>query len=150
MQESPITIKPELEERTPRSSKKKKGTPTCADLRRDYFHCGICGSDDLVRVGVIFCKICGNEESFIDDVSSFLVHHPSFTPIKDLCNCTITYGRFTGRPFGDITFLRCAKCGASELRACPVCNSRSCWVSTTGEKYCRGCGFRQASYARNK
>jgi hypothetical protein len=133
MEKSPILTKPEIEEKEKHQSKHKKSETLCKDKRRSYFNCGICGSEDIVEQGVGYCSKCNAEVMFFETKRWF----PKWPKI---CDCKLKYKEINKYKIY-LSVRKCVTCGATEAKTCPACKE-NCWTSTTGEKYCKRCGYR--------
>ena len=156
MQKNPIVKTPSVEEKDKFQGKRKRKETVCSDKRRDHNCCGICGSSDLVYEQVVYCKKCGKE---IFNIGTTILWRCKI--IEYPCNCLgEVYLTYKGKEFRhkvhfDFSNRVCLTCGSVESLTCPVCNKnpkipsyyqRGCWTSPTGEKFCRGCGFKQKSF----
>jgi len=114
----------------------KKGETSCGVKRRGKYsyHCGICGSANVVWHGVRFCMKCGKEREF------FTIEPPSwlfFFKLEKLCRlCTCKK-----RAVWEYKVAVCLDCRATESTLCPNCK-RPHWYSWKNNKHlCRKCGY---------
>lgn len=140
MDKNPIIKKPEIEEKEKHQSKRKKRETTCSDKRKAYFHCGICGTSNIIVQGVGYCDKCGDEINFITE--------EMFPRYPRICDCKFKDWREKMNSQHYITRKKCITCGAVELSHCPACGKSWCWSGSFGEKYCKNCGFRFEGYKK--
>jgi hypothetical protein len=149
MQKHPNIEPPEIEEKQKTQGKRKRRETLCKDKCKEYFHCGICGSEDLVYTQLVYCEQCGKENYDIDikrKILTIIAESPCSCKGKPYVYRNKTY---YCNPRGDITIRICSACGSVESNTCPVCKSYSkCWTSPFGEKYCRLCGYRHKGYRK--
>jgi len=139
-----------------KKTRRDKKETTCSVKRRRYDGCGICGSQNVVSQGVIYCEMCGKETDFIKN------GHFTYWWRKDKerdypnCNClkTITFGKNhetrTHRPLKDISVEKCADCGSVKGYFCPNCGKSTptnrhgpnCWRHWDGRLFCQTCGYK--------
>jgi len=138
MEKSPLTY-PEKVVKDPKihdkikKTRKDKTETSCQDKRRQYGHCGLCGSEDLVYEGIKFCKSCENEEYFIDSGEYWLWWtNPAIPklPCEEEHDIRMSM----------IVITHCLTCGATNGPKCPNCNKRL-WGNGL-KKHCLSCGFR--------
>lgn len=159
MQKNPNVKLPELEESQKSQGKHKRKETVCSDKRRDYNHCGICGSPDLIYTQLVYCKLCGKENYDIAAEKKFAT-----LIAKSPCDCKgesyiFRNKKYHKNPRMDITLRVCSACGSVESNTCPACKQANkkawtiahgfwlkCWTSPFGEKYCRACGYRHPGY----
>lgn len=137
------------EDQKPKHKGKRSKKPTvCNDQRRQYGHCGICGSGNTAAQGVEYCEECGAEAEYLTDDASFWYLR---TGVKVPCSCKKewTYRTSGGRlvkrcrrPTRNIGVVKCLNCGAVESSYCPNNKRHVCWGHWDGRRYCK-CGFRQ-------
>ena len=128
MEKNP-NVKDDIIREVPKHKGKRKRRKTaCMDKRRGFFSCGICGSENLVHCGVIYCQQCDSEKPFVSEGGWW---YP-----RDLLNCSC-FDRSYYHSYQSVTF--CEDCGAIKGPLCPNCK-RPCW--SKGEKrFCKHCGF---------
>lgn len=154
MIKNPATKIQETEESRIRSSPKKKET-LCVDKRRDYSHCGICGSSNLATEGVKFCNICGEEIDYLVEGRGGWFLEKDIPKYPD-CGCkkpieanelrkvnkkksTVRVTRYVN-DLGHHHVTHCLDCGAVNSIICPACK-KNCWGKEF-QRYCRYCGYR--------
>ena len=147
MHKNPINEKPVIDEAPRRKTGRRKRRKTaCADLRRGYFNCGICGSADHVYEVLTTCEVCSAEVFTIET-------RDGWWPPKGERPCGCQYlkkGVFVCTTRSRISRKVCAVCGSMEGPTCPSCKKGrcgSCWTSPYGEKRC-SCGFRHPGFRR--
>ena len=113
-----------------RKTKRNRQKTVCKDLRRSWFHCGMCGSPNLATQGVEYCTKCGKEEEYL--ALTFVFHLN-----MSVCDCSKYSTRY-------LEVHKCMDCGAVQSNYCPNCNYRKCWKSTKGDLYCHHCGFKKS------
>ena len=127
-------LKPLEQEVAKRTSKRKKKPTACLDKKRNYYSCGICGSENIAECGVIFCNSCGAEESYITERTWFGFKDS----MRVKCACPTFY-----RGYYILTrnVKICMDCDALKGPLCPNCR-RPCW-SKSNRRYCKACGYRR-------
>ena len=147
MQKNPDTKRPAIEEEPRRKSGKRKRRETvCADKKRDYFNCGICGSGDIAQESIYCCEVCGAETFTIEQG----VWWPWERPSIRICDCKyLRHGSFVRSTLRHLSVAICLTCGSVKGNTCPSCKNRrffsTCWTSPFGEKRC-SCGYCQKGY----
>lgn len=125
-----------------RKASRTRRPTECSVKRRSYDGCGICGSLNAVKQGVVYCYKCGEESDFMDGN-----WEENYRSVK--CSCRITFGkgkyRRFSRPINSISVVKCTDCGAVQGPFCPNCKKHSdmCWRHWDGRLYCKACGFRR-------
>lgn len=109
--------------------------------------CGICGSLNIATQGVKYCGICGKEAEYLSQEEFFAWRQEASDM---LCDCTYV---FNGRRYRNVRYIevkKCMDCGSVKSMFCPNCNqsnvrvnSRNCWKSWDGKKFCQSCGYRK-------
>lgn len=133
MEKNPNVKEDVVQELPKHKSKRKRRETSCMDKRRGYHTCGICGSENLVQCGVIYCSQCGYEKPFVSEDDWFFPREPFE------CDCD---KRFYYHSYHSVTL--CEDCGAIKGPLCPNCK-RQCW-SKGEKKFCKHCGFRCDSW----
>ena len=127
-------LKP-LEQEVPKhAGRKKKSVTACMDKKRGYFSCGICGSENLVDCGVIYCNGCGVEEPYVTEKGWW--GYSNRASVK--CKCPQYHQGYWLRNY-KVTL--CVDCDAIKGPLCPNCKKR-CW-SKGNKRYCKDCGYRR-------
>lgn len=129
-----------------KKTKRNRKPTACKDLRNRYDSCGCCGSLNVVEQGVIYCKVCNQEEEFL---RPFTFYDKDSLPY--LCDCSIKIlvgKRFYFDSSKDLySVLKCLDCGAVASNFCPNCKGKrtfhKCWKHWTGKYYCKNCGYRK-------
>lgn len=113
-----------MEERLPRPARgrKKRGPTACADARRGWFNCGVCGSRDVFVHFLRPCPACRADTG-------------------EPCRCEVDYEPVLYASFLSCLLKECAACGAVEGPRCPNCG-RPAWAKG-GRLNCRSCGFQR-------
>jgi len=140
-----------LEKENIKKTKRNKHKPTCSSLKRNPLsnNCGICGSENVVSQGIIYCEICGEEAEYWSepgDTYDFRNFRSEEKIIK--CNCIYEY-EYRGRQIKirkifKLTVRKCTDCGAVQSNYCPNCkklNIRKCWKHWDGRTLCQNCGY---------
>jgi len=139
IQKSPDTKEEVLPEETKPRGKRTHKPTTCPDKRRAYLTCGICGSENVVSHGVVYCKICGEEAPFLilgeDWIFNFEIDKIEYPK----CKCQ-TKNKYDTK-YARISVKECLDCGAVCGPRCPVCK-RQLWAKDK-KRFCKGyCGYR--------
>lgn len=132
---SPLSkTKEETAEYSNKARKDKKSTP-CRVKKRQWGHCGICGSEDITKQGVCFCNVCGMEKEFIDELDDlFSLNRPKL-------ECSHPeYKKKWGLKSSKLV-VKCLTCGAVKGPICPSCGN-ACWVKDS-QKFCPQCRYQQ-------
>ncbi len=137
---------PPIEEKEIKRGKKKPKSPTeCVVKVNRRGHCGICGSANLVKEFVRYCKICGLERFIISTRWYGWLDRNE----DRLCSCTTTYKNRKGKDItslsehSQIGVVSCADCGALKGPKCPNCKE-PLWYKFTQDKdkfHCHKCGY---------
>lgn len=134
---------PAIEEIEKIKGKHRKQPTVCADQRRQYGHCGICGYNEFAAQGVDYCEKCGKEREIL-----FLWDWWN-QPEKLKCHkITHEYKHFrTGETISSqrscvkrYMILVCLACGAVETPKCPACG-KDLWKKGV-KRFCKHCGYR--------
>ena len=125
------------EEDKPKKTKKNRKPTVCADQRRMYGNCGICGYEDTVFQGVDYCKVCGKEEEVLT-VERYFRKIMTCCEIQSKTKIKEKYYYYSA--VSQIGIRICLSCGAVRGPKCPACH-RPCW-SKNEQKWCNHCGFR--------
>lgn len=137
------------EDREKKHLGKHNRKPTvCNDMRRQYDHCGICGSGNVVDQGVGYCKICGAETEYLTEHRSWYYSNMGEAVVP--CDCMEERScRIKGRtkrnyyrPIRNLFVNKCLDCGAVRSRYCPNQAHHECWGHWDGRLFCT-CGFRR-------
>lgn len=128
MEKNPNTKEVIEQEVAKQRGKRKHRETACVDKRRGYFTCGICGSENLVQCGVVFCETCGVERPYVSEACWF--HREQLE-----CDCDKRY-YYQSSHHVQI----CIDCDAVMGPLCPNCK-RKCWAKGT-KRYCKYCGYR--------
>lgn len=148
-----------IEENTRKAKANKHGT-VCKDKRRNRYHCGMCGSEDIATQGVVSCSQCQKETLFLIPATQCITCYgdrifdnvpPEYRP----CNCLEEvegFGKPTyRRPYYIRYVHKCMVCGSVgiNIKYCHICAqskkrflSGVFWIDKFGNKFCQNCGYR--------
>jgi len=129
---------PLVEEVASRRAKRKKNPTACIDKKRSYWSCGICGSENLVSCGVLFCNHCGDEMPFVREGGWFFSSNRGDEQL--VCSCDKLNQMRSYYLHQGYAINVCVDCDAIEGPLCPNCK-RKCWAKGS-KRYCKSCGYR--------
>jgi len=116
-----------------KKTKKNRKPTACMDKRKFVLNCGICGSENIVTEGVVYCTTCQEEEFFYSEKSWFW-DVPTLQCKLEKWEVTHEYSHRLH------TLNHCIDCGATNGPKCPVCKN-GIWTNGN-QKYCQHCGYR--------
>lgn len=129
-QENPTTT--EETPTTPTHKGKKKKSPTeCKAKKRAWRTCGLCGSEDTVIQGVLYCRVCGEEAEVLTQDHIYYLYRSR--DIYPKINCKHNKLRL-------IYVEKCLTCGAIEGPLCPACGHKA-WKNTNNQINCKHCRY---------
>lgn len=146
-------VPPPIEEIERKRGHKKTKSPTeCIVKTNRPGNCGICGSDNLVRERVKYCKICGCEEFAIISGERFFWLDRNK---NRMCQCTEMFKLRRGKVVTllvphDVTGVEsCSDCGAVKGPLCPNCK-KPAWYKfelypVQSKIHCHKCGYINAT-----
>ena len=123
---------PLIQDVAPHKGRRKHNPTLCIDKKRGYFSCGICGSENLVQCGVLFCDKCGSEKPFVTEAHWF--HRESLD-----CECDKIKGLWYYHRSHSVKI--CVDCDAVKGPLCPNCK-HPCWAKGN-RRFCHFCGYRR-------
>ena len=139
-----------------RKTRKDKKATVCSVKRRRYDGCGVCGSQNIVSQGVVYCEMCGEEADFIKTGHFACWWREVEERESTSCNCLKTppFGKKHEtrkfRPLREVAVEKCTDCGSVKGFFCPNCGKSTpanrhgptCWRHWDGRLFCQKCGYR--------